>query len=122
MATHSEQRKLALRNLKTRINGINLLSIREMKTNAHQNPYFDEWKCLTSTDWYGDVFSEVDPLLKEIDRMSDKTDLQDTLIEWMGGAEVMEEAEEAHLRSMSEDDTLQAIFVFVLLSCVEMYR
>ena len=74
------------------------------------------------TEWYGDVFSEVDPIPKEIDRMNETTDLQDSLIEWVGGAEVLEEAEEFVFRNMSEDDTCTAMFVFIVLSCVEMYR
>lgn len=119
MATN-EQRELAL--LKVKVKNITALQIKEIKE-TKDHPYLDEWKKLTSTEWYGDdVYSEVDPLLKEIDRMDAKTDFQDTLIEWMGGYEVLEEEEEAHLLSLSDSDALSAIFLFVVLSMVDLYR
>jgi hypothetical protein len=115
MATHSEQRELALHNLKQKVGGISLRHLR-------QNPKTTllQWENLCIIPWEG--VDEVEGLLKEVDLMTAQTDLQDTLIEWLGGADVMEDAEYFHLRNMSDGDALQALYIFVLLTAIGLYR
>ena len=123
MATHSEQRKHALQGLKTKVGNINLRLIHGFKSKTTPPPY-EQWESLSGIEWYGN--GEVAELYDEVMQMDSTTSPQDTLIEWLGGVDgeysdvTPEHAE--RLRALSDKDAYQALYIFVVLSMVDLYR
>ena len=124
MATHSEQRKYALQGLKTKVGNINLRLVHGFKSKTTPPPY-EQWESLSGIVWYGNN-DEVAELYDEIMQMSLHTSPQDTLIEWLGGVDgeysdvTPEHAE--RLRALSDKDAYQALYIFVVLAMVDLYR
>jgi hypothetical protein len=124
MATHNGQRKYALQGLKTKVGNINLRLIHEMKSKTAPPPY-EQWEALVGIDWYGNDYVVYD-CVNEIMSMDTRHYPQDTLIEWLGGldgeySDVTPEHAE-RLSALSDKDAYQALYIFVVLAMVDLYR